>query len=110
ALADPRVRQRLRCRYDGLGEVARAAFPALSEVAVVDAARAGRLWGMDRFAALEVLAELADAELVEVAGAPVGVPRYRVGALARCLARELAGLQPVGREHGRAPLVEVVGQ
>jgi DNA-binding SARP family transcriptional activator len=112
ALADPRVRQRLRCRYDGLGEVARAAFPALGEVAVVDAARAGRLWGMDRFAALEVLAELADAELVEVAGAPVGVPRYRVGALARCLARELAGHPPAdrqhnARDHARGSLVEL---
>lgn len=110
ALADPRVRQRLRRRYDGLGAAARQAFPALGEVTAVDAARAARLWGMDRFAALEVLAQLADAELVEVAGGPVGVPRYRVGALARCLARELAGHQPTGRDRARMPLVEVVGQ
>jgi DNA-binding SARP family transcriptional activator len=112
ALADPRVRQRLRCRYDGLGAVPREAFPTLGETTAVDAARAARLWGMDRFTALEVLAELADAELVEVVGAPVGVPRYRVGPLSRCLARELAATEPdTTRAHGRSlPLVDVLAQ
>jgi hypothetical protein len=92
--------------------VPREAFATLGETTAVDAARAARLWGMDRFTALEVLAELADAELVEVVGAPVGVPRYRVGPLSRCLARELAATEPgTVREHGRPlPLVDVLAQ
>jgi hypothetical protein len=100
ALADPRVRQRLRCRYEGLGAVARAAFPALCEGDALDAGRIARVCGMDRFAALGVLAELADAELVEVVGAPVGSPRYRLCPLARCLARELAAAHPAAAPVG----------
>jgi DNA-binding SARP family transcriptional activator len=106
ALADPRVRRRLRCRYDALGAEARTVLGWLGvrDVHTADPDLIGPLLGLDRSTAERLLGELADAELAEVITDGAGGIRYRLESLARCLAAELAAEPP---DHPRRPIRQV---
>jgi DNA-binding SARP family transcriptional activator len=106
ALADPRVRRRLRCRYDALGADARTVLGWLGarDVHTADPDLIGPLLGLDRGAVERLLGELADAELAEVVTDGAGGIRYRLESLARCLANELPAQPP---DHPRRPIRQV---
>ncbi|MFL6077877.1 MAG: BTAD domain-containing putative transcriptional regulator [Mycobacteriales bacterium] len=106
ALADPRVRRRLRCRYETLGAQARAVLGWLGarDVHTADPDLIGPLLGLDRTTVERLLGELADAELAEVVTDGSGGIRYRLESLARCLAAELPARPP---DQPRRPIRQV---